>query len=609
MTYFTPPDSESRKTSAYWNLAKYFRFFQKIRNKEFSRLFRYWKLLSARKILYLPKILSSIEKRAILLLLVVVVFSGVSLFTRIYLRLTVPVPQVGKAYIEGMLREPRNVNPLYATTDGDRDIAKLVFSPLINYSGSGEPVPDLAENYEISKDGKIYTVNLRKDAFWHDGKPVTAEDVVFTIKTVQNPQHKSPLRANWQGVSVEEIDQYTVRFSLRTAYAPFLENLTLGIIPKHLWEKISPEQALLHELNLKPVGSGPYIFDQFKQGRDGSISWYRVKRNTNYFREGPYLRKITFLFYKSEEEMLAAYQRGQIEGFGPVTVGKVPELAPYAKVVQAAMPRLFGIFFNEKAAPLLAEKSVRRAIAHALDKKEITSSVISSGAIPVESVLPLGSAGHTSDKVIYPFDPEKSMKLLEEAGWKDINGDGIREKRVKVKGKEELEPLRLKLSTSDWPDLLRTAEIVRSSLSKVGIELVVERLSFSELESAVIRPRNFEMLLFGQAYGYEPDPFAFWHSSQLKDPGLNIASYSNRKADQALEEARRTPSLEDRKKKYGDLQEIIAQDLPAIPLYSQLYLYLLPGNMGGADISEISLPADRFNEIYKWFRETKRVLK
>lgn len=572
----------------------------------FKVLARNWKQLSFRKILFLPHTLSTSEQRWWMGLAALILLSGSIFFIRVYLRLTVPTPQVGGSYTEGLLQEPRTINPLFASTDADRDLARLVFSSLITYSGSGEPMLDLAESYEISQDGKTYTVSMRQNAFWHDGKPVTADDVVFTIKTIQNSQYKSPLRANWQGVEVEKNDLYSVRFTLRSPYAPFIENLSLGIIPKHLWEKINPDQAFLHELNLKPVGSGPYVFDKMRQERDGNITWYQLKRNSNFYREGPYLKKIVFYFFDTEEEMLAAWQRDRIDGFGPFPPQRLKEVPiEHTKVSPITMPRLFGIFFNEKKNTILAEKSIRQAVAFALDKARVATAVSSSGAIPIDSVLPLATAGYTSDIITYPLDLAQSAELLDKAGWKDSNGDGVRDK----KSKKDLVSLKFTLSTSDWPDLMRTAAIIQEELKQAGIEINIEKHTFTELESSIIRPRNFEMLLFGQVYGYEPDPFAFWHSSQIKDPGLNIAMYSNKKADRLLEEARRSADLNARSKKYRELQKLVAQDLPAIFLYSQLYYYLLPSSIQGVNLSKISLPSDRFNEINSWYRETKRVFK
>jgi len=577
----------------------------------FKTLAKRWKLLNVRKFFFLPHILNSQEKRLFLLLIAIIIASGFGIFFRLYLKITTPVPDVGKTYTEGSLREPRVINPIFATQDIERDLSGLIFSRLLAYSGNGEIKPDLAEELKVSEVGKTYTIILRKEIKWHDGEPLSADDVIFTIQTIQNPQYKSPLRANWQGVTVEKLDSYTIRLTLRTPYAPFIENLALGIIPKHLWKDISPEQITLHELALKPIGSGPYVFKRFTQDKDGSLTSYEVKRNAVYHQEGPYLKTIRFIFFKEEESLIAAWRKGKIDSFGPILEKHLPDLASgKVNILSIRMPRIFGIFFNEQHAPILASKAVREAIARAIDKKEIAKQTVSGGAVPHDFPLPPLTVKTGNDAVLnYPYDPDKSRRILEENGWKDEDGDGIREKKITSGKKTALTPLRLTLATSDWLDLLTAAEHLKTMLKEAGIEIIVEIHSFNELEASIIRPRNFDMLLFGEVYGYEPDPFPFWHSSQIKDPGLNVALYINKKADQLLEEARRSSDPNTRNIKYEEFQKIISQDIPVVFLYSQLYRYLMPADIKGADISKISLPADRFNEINKWYRDTKRIFK
>ncbi|MDP3710215.1 MAG: peptide ABC transporter substrate-binding protein [bacterium] len=538
------------------------------------------------------------------LLLVAMIISGSGLFIRLYAGLTKPVPGIGGSYTEGFTKEPRTINPIYSSQDTDRDISRLVFSRLFYYDHTGELKPDLAEKYEMSKDGKNYKVILRSGVKWHDGKPLTAGDIVFTIQTIQNPQYKSVLRANWLGVQVEKIDDKTVNFSLRVPYTHFAENLTLGIIPKHLWEKIPPEQALLHELNLKPVGSGPYRFNKLKQDKNGSVLSYKLSRNSRYYRNGPYLGEINFIFFKSEEEIIAALHKNLIDGFGPLSKKYLENFDQQkVSVFSLGMPRIFGLFFNQKENEILKEKAVREAIAYAINKKDLADKATSGGAVVADSPLPFGSK--SSAQNLYSYNPETAKQILEKAQWLAPDSGGTRVK--KPKGKKELQQLKFKLVTSDWPDLIRTAEIIQKNLKDVGIEITIESRPLSELEQLVIKPREFEILLFGQVYGFEADPFSFWHSSQIKDPGLNVSLYSNKKADKIMEDLRKLNDPAVRNKKYEDLASILKGDLPAVFLYNQLYIYLLPANLRGVDLGRISLPSDRFNEISKWYVDTERV--
>ncbi len=565
---------------------------------------------SLRKIFYLPRISTTQEMRFLFLLILIALLSGIALLSRLYLEMTVAVPRIGSSYTEGMLGDPHTINPIYASHDTDRDISHLIFSGLFTYDSNNVIQPDLADSLDISPDQKTYTVTLKKNLQWHDGQPMSVDDIIFTIHTIQNGQFRSPLRGNWQGVSVEKISDNVVRFSLRAPYAPFIENLTLGIIPAHIWQNVSPEQAPLHEANLKPVGSGPYRFDQIKQNKDGSISWYQIVRNPAYHRSGPYIQKITFQFFKSEDDMFSAWRRGIIDGFGGISPVHSTEINPdKSLLLSLSMPRVFGIFFNPKHAPQLEDINVRQAIAYAIDRDEIARSQQQNKALPVQGPLPW--IGTASTSILYTYDPNRARNLLQQSGWKDIDGDGILEKAGKKQahGKPPLPntPLRFTLTTSDWPDLIKTATLLQRQLKEVGIDLVIEKKTYQDLESNIIRPRNFEMLLFGQVYGYEPDPFAFWHSSQVKDPGLNITFFSDKKADKILEDIRKTSDPQLRDADYRSFSEIIIKNLPAVFLFSQDYLYVLPADIKGVSPIKISLPSDRFNQVNTWYRSMTRV--
>ncbi len=574
-------------------------------------LMRHWRRVTPRKLLYLPRLLGHEERRLLLFLLLITAISAAGIFSRIYTRITEPIPEVGGSYVEGMLKEPRAINPVFSSNDAERDFARLIFAGLITYSPQGSAEPDLAERYEVSDDAKTYTVFLRPNLYWHDGETLDADDVIFTVRMIQNPLYKSPLRVNWQGVTAEKIDDRTIRFSLRTPYAPFIENLTVGIVPMHLWERIDPAHVLRHELATKPVGAGPYMFNRLRQAKDGSLISYQLIRNSRYHHTGPYLKRITFLFFKTEEELLGAWRKGIIEGFAPVPPAARQELSPHkSRTVFLHMPRIFGLFFNEKKAPILASHKVREAIARAINKQILVNLVFGEGAIPADFPLPwLGIKSSPTISSSYAYDRDFGKKLLTDESWKDSDGDGFREKKTRAKGKDTTTPLRLTLITSDWPDLTRTASELKTMLKEIGIDIAIESRPFTELEASVIRPRNFELLLFGQVYGYEPDPFAFWHSSQLKDPGLNISFYTNKKADKILEDARKTSDPAAQSDQYLAFSELLTRDLPAIFLFSQLYTYLLPENLHGVELARISLPADRFNNVHQWYKKTERVLK
>lgn len=563
--------------------------------------------LTRKQWLYLPRLFSTQEKIILTSLFLLAGLGTLTGVLHLWLRVTVIKPASGGIYREGLLKEPRFINPVYASNDADRDIAELVFSGLIRYSASGDIEPNLAESIDIAEDGKTYTAHLRDGLTWQDGKPLTADDVVFTIKTIQNPEFKSPYRQNWQGVLVEKLDARTVRFILRQPYAPFIENMTIGIIPEHLWSKIPAQSAPLSDLNLKPIGAGPYKFETFTRLPDGSLTSYTVVSNRSFLRGRPHLNKLVFSFYPSETELAAAFRKGEIDGLSVIAAKDLPGLKKTdLQIYPLAIPRIVGIFFSETQQEALAERTVRLALAKAIDINAIISDTLSGGAVVIHSPIPPGSAGFNPDIPAIEFNPEEAQTLLAKAGWKNKDADGVLTKTELKKRKKVVTPLKIEIATSDFPELVEVANKIKDMWKNIGVNSEVKIFSSSNLESSVIRPRAYQALLFGELFGHDPDPYAFWHTSQIKDPGLNIALYSNRKADALLEAARRTTDETEREAKYKDFQKIVAEDLPAIFLFSPTSYYGVRNSVKGVHIKLIALPQERFAHIEEWYIKTRR---
>lgn len=263
-----------------------------------------------------------------------------------YLKNTEIQPAFGGDYTEGVLGHPRFINPIYANSDVDRDLVELIYSGLMKYDENGKIIPDLAKNYEIKEEGTIYEFHLKENVFWSDGLPLTSEDLIFTIKTIQNPDYKSPFRANWLGVKVEKIDDLSLRFELKNSYSPFLENLTLKIMPKHIWQDIPPQNFPLAIYNLRPVGSGPYKLKEFKQDQQGFIKSLILIANPKYFGERPYIPKINFFFFDEEKELIEAANQGKIEGFSLTAPRDLKNLNNQWEIYRLSLPRYFALFFN-----------------------------------------------------------------------------------------------------------------------------------------------------------------------------------------------------------------------------------------------------------------------
>lgn len=548
---------------------------------------------------HLFDILTNKEKTVLAVLVLVGIGSAIFCGVKFYYKNTSILPDFGGQYIEGIVGTPRFLNPVLAqTSEVDRDITNLIFSGLIKNRG-GQLVADLAKDYAVGENGKIYDFFLKENIFWHDGHRLTAVDVVFTVQTIQNPEYKSPLRLNWQGVEVEKIDDLTVRFRLKNPYGPFLNNLTFGIIAKHIWEGTSPAKFSLSELNLNPVGTGSYKFKKIKKTGD-QIEFIELVKNKKYYDSSPYIESIKLFFFDEQKEALAAFNSGKINGLALTSCKEIQKLNPSLNFNKHVfpLPRYFALFFNQDKNKILAEKTIRQALAYSINKEAILQEVLNEKASVVDSAILSFIFGYTPNIDIYDFAPEHAKNILEAAGWQDKDQDGIREKDEQL--------LEFTLSLPEWPELIETANFIQSSWQELGVLVNLDIREPKIIQKELIKPREYQILLFGEALGIEPDPFAFWHSSQKQDPGLNLALYQNKKVDTLLEEARQELNSDTRAEKLAQFQAMVAEDLPAIFLYSPSFLYAVDKKVKNIKSQLINVPAERFNNIEEWYIKVKR---
>jgi len=552
----------------------------------------------------LPSVLSKKERYFILGLSILAVASLLTWLITYNIKHTIIVPNYGGSFREGIVGSPQYLNPVLSeANDADRDVVELIFSGLMKYNSEGQLVLDLAEKYAVGDNGKTYDFFLKRDVKWHDKKPLTADDVVFTIQTIQNPLYRSPLRINWTGVVVEKIDDYTVRFKLQTSYAPFLANTTVGIIAKHIWEKILPEKFLLAQENLSPIGTGRYKLKKIKKDGDGFVEYIKLEAFGEYGKDRPFIEGIQLYFYPDEESMIRAYNLGKLDNLALVSVQNKSLLrgTRRANLYRLNLPSYFAVFFNQTKSKALSDKTVRLALNYATNKQEIINQVLNGEGRTINSPIPEGVLGHTEDIKIYDWAVEHANNILEEAGWKDKDQDGIREK-----GSDKLE---IELATTELKELQQAANLLQEQWSKIGAQINVKVLNISEIQQQYIRPREYQALLFGEVLGLDPDPFSFWHSTQKKDPGLNLALYGNSKVDTLLKDARQILDSEIRLKKYKEFQQLVVDDVPVVFLYSPYYLYYVDKMLKGISAENIVLPSKRFADIDKWYIKTQRVKK
>ncbi len=285
-------------------------------------------------------------------------------------------PVRGGTLTEGIVGSVRFINPLLAISDADKDLTTLVYSGLMKKNADGTLISDLAAQYEISDDGLTYTFVLRDDAVFHDGTQVTADDVVFTIRRAQDPTLKSPKLANWDGVDVEAVDAKTVRFTLKQPYAPFIENTTLGILPSRLWSGVTVEEMPFSNLNIDPVGTGPFEVSKVKENSSGIPTEFTLLPFDRSTRGSPYLARITVHLYPSDEAALTALEKSEIDALHSVNPAASTSIGSGHTVHEAVLSRVFAIFFNQNKNDALADIHVRTALDTAINKSELVENVL-----------------------------------------------------------------------------------------------------------------------------------------------------------------------------------------------------------------------------------------
>ncbi len=517
-----------------------------------------------------------------------------------FLTVTREVPAHGGRYVEGIVGQPRYVNPILSPANAaDEDLVSVIYSGLTGYDADGRVVNRLAEKIDISDDGLMYIVTIRNGATWHDGTLVTAEDVAFTVGAIKDPAYRSPLRQKWQGVDVEVRDPRTVAFILKKAYAGFQEHLTVGLLPKHVWETVSPERFALADANLSPVGSGPYRFLSFQKDAEGNILSYELRSFPGYIGGEPNIDKLGFSFYPDEETMMEAYGKKEIMGMSPLSAenGKTFFDRKGTIVHGFHLPRVFSVFFNPVKSIPLAYTEVRQALSIATDRDALVRDALSGhGVVAAMPFLSFMQGNPTVPTA--PTDVDAANRLLDDKGWTK-GSDGVR-----TKGSVRLV---FDLLVPDWPELRKTADLLKAQWAMAGADVTVKVMPLSDLNRDVIRTRDYGALLYGEEMGVNPDFYSFWHSSEKNDPGLNLAMFDDSTADDTLLNLREASDPAKRDELLSSFLNILAQKTPAIFLYSPDVFSVMTDSVKGWDVRSGNFAPSRFSGIEKWYINTTRV--
>ncbi|MCD8495041.1 MAG: peptide ABC transporter substrate-binding protein [Candidatus Pacebacteria bacterium] len=538
-------------------------------------------------------------------LLLLMIIGALGIIAGIHKKITVVLPAPGGTYTEGIIGSPRFINPVLARSEVDRDLVRLVYSGLMRREGS-ELVLDLAETLDISQDGKVYTFTLKDNLFFHDRRSLDATDVLFTIQKIQDVRTESPLFASWRGVDVTLVDNLTIQFTLSESYAGFLENTTVGILPAHIWQDLSYEQFNFSERNLKAIGSGPYTIKSIKRSKSGTPEAIHLQAFRRFALGRPYISTFIVKLYTQNEDMVRAFDKGEIQALHNISPALYQTLSYDKKHTRytAPLPRVFGMYVNANRQAIFLDTQIMRAFDIALNREAMIQYVFNGFASSTQNPFPVTMLGHI------PYDSqgltketriEQASALLDRAGWRINTETGIRQK--------DGTPLSFSLATSNVPELVAIAEMMQERMSDIGVTMTLQLFEPGNLEQDIIRPRNYEALLFGQFFQHDSDIYAFWHSSFRNDPGLNIGLFADNEADRALTTALRTVDTEARERAYQTFLRRFNERPTALFLYNPHTVSLLTSNIQGVRFEALSTNADRFNNIHEWFIEEQRIWK
>lgn len=502
------------------------------------------------------------------------------------------IPKPGGTLTEGMLGYPQLINPLYADANTvDRELTSLIYSGLLSYSPETHTLqPQLAESWSVSEDEKTYTVVLKEGSTWHDGELVTSADILFTYNAIQNGSYGSPLFDAYQNITLAQIDDRTVTFTLSEPYAAFPELLTVGILPAHLWEDIPPTNARLVALNLKPVGSGPYILSKTSRDSNGILRSVTLEANEDFVGNHPYLKEIVVKFFSQNSDLIQALQTKRINTTAALTLNESVALKDdhALQVTPLPLSQYVSAFFNTKK-ETLSDVNIRKALALALDIPSITAEATGNLATPLGFTLP----GFLDTPAIVQ-DTQTAGSLLDEKGW-TLGEDGKRAKN----GTQ----LSIVITTAQRPELITSAERIADAWRALGINASVNTLGTLDIATA-LKEKSYDVLIAAEQYGVIADPYPFWHSSAKGGDGLNMSQFSTTDTDSAVSTLRASGNVEKRSDAYTTLSQAMIDNIPAVFLFQNVLPLVHTVDILGITSEPVPNASTRWTLESSWYKRT-----
>jgi peptide/nickel transport system substrate-binding protein len=486
-------------------------------------------------------------------------------------------PAYGDTFIQASIGDIGGLIPSLTSDQSSHEVGGMIYDGLVKLDRDLNTAPALAESWTYSRDCLELTFKLRRDVKWHDGHPFTADDVVFTYQTMINPKTPAPFKEGFLLVKdVQAPDPYTVRVTYDKPYARAIETWGTYVLPKHLLQSFATAGTLRESpQNSYPIGTGPYRFQEWKPGEKVVLV-----ASPDYYEGRPYLSRIVYRVIPSQATIFLELKAKGVDYVSTLTGIQYARQTEYPAFRKAyhkfrypASDYTF-LGFNLRD-PRFADRRVRQAFAHAIDKQELIDGVRLGLAREATGPIRPGTWAYTDKVERFAYDPAKAKALLEEAGWKDRDGDGLVEDR-------EGKPFTLTIRTNQGNDeRKKIAEIVQQRLKEIGVHAEIQIIEWAAFIKEFVKPRRFEVIVLGLGTGTDPDQFVVWHSSQRGPDQMNRTGYANPEVDALLEAGRMSCIQSQRVRYYHRLQEILAQDLPMIFLYNRDSLPVVAARIRG----------------------------
>ena len=497
-------------------------------------------------------------------------------------------PAYGDAIVEGSIGDVSGFLTAVTSDSASHTAAGYVFNGLVRYDKNLKLEGELAESWEVSPDGRKITFHLRKGVTWHDGKPFTSEDVMFTYRRMIDPNTPTAYAEDFKQVTrASNPDPYTFVVEYEKPFAPALASWGMHVLPKHLLETY-PDISR-SPLNKKPVGTGPFRFVEWKTGEKTVF-----EANPDYFEGRPYLSRVITRVIPDPATMFLELKSGGIDmmGLTPLQYTRQTKTEEFRKSFNKYRYLSFGYTYLgfRLSHPLFSDRRVRQAFAHAINKKEIIDGVLFGLGQEATGPYKPGTWAHNPDVKRYPYDPERAKALLAEAGWKDAGGKGVLEKG----GRKFAFTV---LTNAGNESRAKTAEIIQQNLAAVGIRMEIRTLEWSAFINEFVDKRKFDAVILGWSISQDPDQYDIWSSKKTGPKELNFVGFADAEVDRLLEEGRRTFDIEKRRKAYFRIQEILAEEQPYVFLYYPDSLPVVQKRIHGIEPA----PAGISYNFIKWY--------